>query len=82
MNLFSIRNESAGRSRRRSPTAAIGSSSPSTLRPDMAADRDRSPSVSGGSHSSSQSRENSQARNTANRSREGSPRMPRPRSVV
>ncbi|KAH8395551.1 hypothetical protein KR222_006808 [Zaprionus bogoriensis] len=78
-SLEGIRNESAGRSRRRSPNA--GSSSPSTLRPDMtSSERDRSPSVSGGSHSSSQSRENSQARSSSNRSREGSPRMPRPRS--
>ncbi|XP_034488549.1 protein CLEC16A homolog isoform X2 [Drosophila innubila] len=78
-SLDGIRNESAGRSRRRSPNA--GSSSPSTLRPDTASfDRDRSPSVSGGSHCSSQSRENSQARSSANRSRENSPRMPRPRS--
>lgn len=78
-SLEGIRNESAGRSRRRSPNT--GSSSPSSLRPDNASfDRDHSPSVSGGSHSSSQSRENSQARSSANRSREGSPRMPRPRS--
>ncbi|KAM8704299.1 hypothetical protein ACLKA7_008839 [Drosophila subpalustris] len=78
-SLEGIRHESSGRSRRRSPNA--GSNSPSTLRPDNASvDRDCSPSVSGGSHSSSQSRENSQARSSANRSRESSPRMPRPRS--
>ncbi|XP_022213576.1 protein CLEC16A homolog isoform X2 [Drosophila obscura] len=70
-----IRNESAGRSRRRSPTASSGT----TLRADHS-DRDRSPSVSAGSHSSSQSRENSQPRSSGNRSRESSPRMPRPRS--
>ncbi|XP_016949361.1 protein CLEC16A homolog isoform X1 [Drosophila biarmipes] len=70
-----IRNESAGRSRRRSP----GSTSGSNLRADHS-DRERSPSISMGSHSSSQSRENSQPRSTGNRSRESSPRMPRPRS--
>ncbi|XP_068152742.1 protein CLEC16A homolog [Drosophila tropicalis] len=69
-----IRNESSGRSRRRSPN---GSSS-NTLRTNV--DRDRSPSVSVGSHSSSQSRENSQPRSSGTRSRESSPRMPRPRS--
>nr|AAM51979.1 RE01053p [Drosophila melanogaster] len=70
-----IRNESAGRSRRRSPSSTSGSN----LRADHS-DRERSPSVSMGSHSSSQSRENSQPRSTGNRSRESSPRMPRPRS--
>ncbi|KMZ03176.1 protein CLEC16A homolog isoform X2 [Drosophila simulans] len=70
-----IRNESAGRSRRRSPSSTSGSN----LRADHS-DRERSPSVSVGSHSSSQSRENSQPRSTGNRSRESSPRMPRPRS--
>ncbi|XP_033164425.1 protein CLEC16A homolog isoform X2 [Drosophila mauritiana] len=70
-----IRNESAGRSRRRSPSSTSGSN----LRADHS-DRERSPSVSMGSHSSSQSRENSQPRSTGNRSRENSPRMPRPRS--
>ncbi|ALC47715.1 ema [Drosophila busckii] len=72
-SLEGIRNESGSRARRRSPNA--GSNSPSTLR----SDRDRSPSISG-SHSSSQSRENSQPRSTGARSRESSPRMPRPRS--
>ncbi|XP_034132904.1 protein CLEC16A homolog isoform X1 [Drosophila guanche] len=70
-----IRNESAGRSRRRSPNTSSGT----TLRSDHL-DRDRSPSVSVGSHSSSQSRENSQPRSSGNRSRESSPRLPRPRS--
>ncbi|XP_065723134.2 protein CLEC16A homolog isoform X1 [Drosophila suzukii] len=70
-----IRNESAGRSRRRSPSSTSGSN----LRADHS-DRERSPSISMGSHSSSQSRENSQPRSTGNRSRESSPRMPRPRS--
>uniref|UniRef100_A0A6P4EEC9 Protein CLEC16A isoform X2 n=1 Tax=Drosophila rhopaloa TaxID=1041015 RepID=A0A6P4EEC9_DRORH len=70
-----IRNESAGRSRRRSPSSTSGSN----LRVDHS-DRERSPSVSVGSHSSSQSRENSQPRSSGNRSRENSPRMPRPRS--
>ncbi|EDW44867.1 GM15433 [Drosophila sechellia] len=70
-----IRNESAGRSRRRSPSSTSGSN----LTADHS-DRERSPSVSMGSHSSSQSRENSQPRSTGNRSRESSPRMPRPRS--
>ncbi|KAH8353873.1 hypothetical protein KR084_009923 [Drosophila pseudotakahashii] len=70
-----IRNESAGRSRRRSPSSTSGSN----LRADHS-DRERSPSISMGSHSSSQSRENSQPRSTGNRSRENSPRMPRPRS--
>ncbi|XP_017039703.1 protein CLEC16A homolog isoform X1 [Drosophila ficusphila] len=70
-----IRNESAGRSRRRSPSSTSGSN----LRADNS-DRERSPSVSMGSHSSSQSRENSQPRSSGNRSRESSPRMPRPRS--
>ncbi|KAH8310978.1 hypothetical protein KR044_003694 [Drosophila immigrans] len=79
-SLEGLRNESGGRSRRRSPMT--GSSSPSSLRPDSGGmlERDRSPSMSGGSHSSSQSRENSQARSSGNRSRECSPRMPRPRS--
>nr|XP_017016775.1 protein CLEC16A homolog isoform X1 [Drosophila kikkawai] len=70
-----IRNESAGRSRRRSPSNTSGSN----LRADHS-DRERSPSVSVGSHSSSQSRENSQPRSAGTRSRESSPRMPRPRS--
>ncbi|KAI8046506.1 protein CLEC16A homolog isoform X1 [Drosophila gunungcola] len=70
-----IRNESAGRSRRRSPSSTSGSN----LRADHS-DRERSPSVSVGSISSSQSRENSQPRSSGNRSRESSPRMPRPRS--
>ncbi|EDV93494.1 protein CLEC16A homolog [Drosophila grimshawi] len=84
-SLEGIRNESGSRSRRRSPHAPGSSTSPSSLRPNSAAldrdrDRDRSPSVSGVSHSSSQSREHSQARSSGNRSRESSPRMPRPRS--
>ncbi|KAH8369212.1 hypothetical protein KR009_004320 [Drosophila setifemur] len=70
-----IRNESAGRSRRRSPSSTTGSN----LRVEHS-DRDRSPSISVGSHSSSQSRENSQPRSAGHRSRESSPRMPRPRS--
>ncbi|KAH8295228.1 hypothetical protein KR018_008873 [Drosophila ironensis] len=70
-----IRNEVAGRSRRRSPSSTTGAN----LRPDPS-DRDRSPSVSLGSHSSSQSRENSQPRSGGIRSREQSPRMARPRS--
>ncbi|XP_070138135.1 protein CLEC16A homolog isoform X2 [Drosophila bipectinata] len=69
-----IRNESAGRSRRRSPNSTMGSN----LRPDHS-DRERSPSVSLCSQTSSQSRENSQPRSTGNRSRDNSPRMPRPR---
>ncbi|KPU80275.1 uncharacterized protein Dana_GF16516, isoform B [Drosophila ananassae] len=70
-----IRNESAGRSRRRSPTSTMGSN----LRADHS-DRERSPSVSLCSQTSSQSRENSQPRSAGNRSRDNSPRMPRPRS--
>ncbi|XP_030571862.1 protein CLEC16A homolog isoform X1 [Drosophila novamexicana] len=78
-SLEGIRNESGSRSRRRSPNAGSSSSLSQRLG-NTALDRDRSPSVSGGSHSSSQSRENSQARGSGNRSRESSPRMPRPRS--
>ncbi|XP_037954199.1 protein CLEC16A homolog [Teleopsis dalmanni] len=66
-----IRNESSGRSRRRSSNTSTNSS--------VSHNRENSPGSACSSKSSAQSRDNSRNRN-GTRSRENSPRMPRPRS--